>query len=100
MRLIPAIDLRDGRCVRLYKGDFDQETRYAIDPVVLRGQYRELGAEWLHVVDLDGAEDGLAGEPAVDRANAYGRRCRRAVRGAAFAAPRASIRHWEWSRAR
>ncbi len=58
MRLIPAIDLRDGRCVRLLKGDFEQETRYAVDPVALAGQYRELGAEWLHVVDLDGAKSG------------------------------------------
>jgi phosphoribosylformimino-5-aminoimidazole carboxamide ribotide isomerase len=58
MRLIPAIDLRDGRCVRLLKGDFAQETRYAVDPVELAVQYREQGAEWLHVVDLDGAKRG------------------------------------------
>jgi phosphoribosylformimino-5-aminoimidazole carboxamide ribotide isomerase len=58
MRLIPAIDLRDGRCVRLFKGDFEQETRYPVDPVALAAQYRELGAEWLHVVDLDGAKSG------------------------------------------
>jgi len=56
--LIPAIDLRDGRCVRLLKGDFEQETRYAADPVELAVQYRELGARWLHVVDLDGAKRG------------------------------------------
>ncbi|RPI60809.1 MAG: 1-(5-phosphoribosyl)-5-((5-phosphoribosylamino)methylideneamino)imidazole-4-carboxamide isomerase, partial [Lysobacterales bacterium] len=58
MELIPAIDLRDGRCVRLLKGDFAQETRYAVDPVELAQQYRELGAGWLHVVDLDGAKRG------------------------------------------
>ena len=58
MRLIPAIDLRDGRCVRLLKGDFAQETRYDVDPVALAVQYRELGALWLHVVDLDGAKRG------------------------------------------
>ena len=58
MQLIPAIDLRDGRCVRLLKGDFAQETRYAVDPVQLAGQYRALGAQWLHVVDLDGAKRG------------------------------------------
>jgi phosphoribosylformimino-5-aminoimidazole carboxamide ribotide isomerase len=58
MKLIPAIDLRDGRCVRLLKGDFAQETRYAVDPVELAQQYRELGADWLHVVDLDGAKRG------------------------------------------
>jgi len=58
MDLIPAIDLRDGRCVRLFKGDFAQETRYAVDPVELAQQYSELGARWLHVVDLDGAKRG------------------------------------------
>jgi phosphoribosylformimino-5-aminoimidazole carboxamide ribotide isomerase len=58
MYLIPAIDLRDGRCVRLLHGDFAQETRYAVDPVELAVQYRDLGARWLHVVDLDGAKRG------------------------------------------
>jgi phosphoribosylformimino-5-aminoimidazole carboxamide ribotide isomerase len=58
MRLLPAIDLRDGRCVRLLYGDFAQETRYDVDPVELAVQYRELGARWLHVVDLDGAKQG------------------------------------------
>lgn len=59
MRLIPAIDIRGGRCVRLLQGDFDRETRYDADPVELAAQYRELGADWLHVVDLDGAADGV-----------------------------------------
>ena len=58
MELIPAIDLRDGRCVRLLYGDFAKETRYDVDPVELAVQYRELGARWLHVVDLDGAKRG------------------------------------------
>jgi len=58
MELIPAIDLRDGRCVRLLYGDFAKETRYAVDPVELAVQYRDLGAGWLHVVDLDGAKQG------------------------------------------
>jgi len=58
MKLIPAIDLRDGRCVRLLQGDFAQETRYAVDPVELAVQYREQGADWLHIVDLDGAKRG------------------------------------------
>ena len=61
MRLIPAIDLKSGRCVRLYQGDFDAETRYAVDPMELAGRYRALGADWLHVVDLDGAKDGVGG---------------------------------------
>jgi phosphoribosylformimino-5-aminoimidazole carboxamide ribotide isomerase len=58
MRLIPAIDLRAGRCVRLLHGDFEAETRYPTDPQSLLTQYRGVGADWLHVVDLDGARDG------------------------------------------
>jgi phosphoribosylformimino-5-aminoimidazole carboxamide ribotide isomerase len=58
MELYPAIDLRDGRCVRLLKGDFAQETQYAVDPIDLAVRYRALGARWLHVVDLDGAKRG------------------------------------------
>jgi phosphoribosylformimino-5-aminoimidazole carboxamide ribotide isomerase len=58
MELIPAIDLRDGRCVRLLQGDFARETRYPVDPVELGQRYRGLGARWLHVVDLDGAKRG------------------------------------------
>jgi phosphoribosylformimino-5-aminoimidazole carboxamide ribotide isomerase len=61
MRLIPAVDLRDGRCVRLLQGDFAAETRYAATPFELLARYRDLGADWLHVVDLDGARDGSAG---------------------------------------
>ena len=59
MELIPAIDLRDGRCVRLLQGDFERETRYSLDPVDLAERYRELGARSLHVVDLDGAKRGV-----------------------------------------
>ena len=58
MILIPSIDLRNGRCVRLLKGNFDQETRYDLEPHELLQRYRALGASWLHVVDLDGAKDG------------------------------------------
>jgi phosphoribosylformimino-5-aminoimidazole carboxamide ribotide isomerase len=58
MDLLPAIDLRDGRCVRLLKGDFAQETHYDVDPVTLATEYAALGARWLHVVDLDGAKRG------------------------------------------
>ncbi len=59
MRLIPSIDLRGGRCVRLLKGDFDAETRYDSDPRDLLRAYQAQGADWLHIVDLDGARDGL-----------------------------------------
>jgi phosphoribosylformimino-5-aminoimidazole carboxamide ribotide isomerase len=58
MRLIPAIDLKAGRCVRLLKGDFNEETRYPIAAADLLGSYRDMGADWLHVVDLDGAQGG------------------------------------------
>ena len=59
MLLIPAIDLRGGRCVRLYQGDFGAETRYEYSPRELLAKYRTLGASWVHVVDLDGARDGV-----------------------------------------
>ncbi len=58
MLLIPAIDLRNGRCVRLFKGDFAAETRYEYEPHELLQRYRGIGASWLHVVDLDGAREG------------------------------------------
>lgn len=58
MLLIPAIDLRGGRCVRLHQGDFEAETRYEVGPQELADRYRALGATWLHVVDLDGAREG------------------------------------------
>ncbi len=58
MLLVPAIDLRHGRCVRLFQGDFAAETRYELEPHELLLRYRGLGASWLHVVDLDGAKDG------------------------------------------
>jgi phosphoribosylformimino-5-aminoimidazole carboxamide ribotide isomerase len=59
MLLIPAIDLRNGRCVRLFQGDFAAETRYEHEPHELLRRYLEFGASWLHVVDLDGAKDGV-----------------------------------------
>ena len=61
MLLIPSIDLRGGQCVRLLKGQFDAETRYAIDPRELLRRYADAGVRWLHLVDLDGARDGTPG---------------------------------------
>ena len=61
MLLIPSIDLRGGHCVRLFKGAFDAETRYDLDPALLLERYAGMGASWLHVVDLDGARDGRLG---------------------------------------
>src|SRR3954447_23847304 len=73
MLLIPAIDLRNGRCVRLFKGDFNAETRYDYDPLDLHERYRGFGATWLHVVDLDGAKDGgLANRPTIVKLAAQG----------------------------
>jgi len=58
MLLIPAIDVRAGRCVRLYQGNFAAETRYAAEPGELLLRYQAHGASWLHLVDLDRARDG------------------------------------------
>ena len=58
MTVIPAIDLRGGRCVRLRQGDFARETVYDDDPVVLASRYADAGFRRLHIVDLDGARSG------------------------------------------
>ena len=59
MELIPAIDLKGGRCVRLVRGDFAAETRYPSTPEALYERYAAFGARHLHVVDLDGARYGV-----------------------------------------
>lgn len=56
---IPAIDIRGGRCVRLVEGDYARETAYADDPAEMARHWQAEGAQRLHVVDLDGARDGL-----------------------------------------
>lgn len=58
MIILPAIDIKDGKCVRLYQGDFDRLTTYDADPVQVARRWQEAGASWLHVVDLDGALNG------------------------------------------
>ena len=58
MQIFPAIDLRGGQVVRLYQGDYDQETVYAQDPCAVARDFLAAGARYLHVVDLDGARDG------------------------------------------
>ena len=65
MEFYPAIDLRDGRCVRLVEGDFARETAYSDDPVAVARSFQAAGARWIHVVDLDGARTGRAGNRAV-----------------------------------
>ena len=58
MILYPAIDIREGRAVRLMQGDYERETAYDADPVDAAERWAEGGAKWLHVVDLDGARGG------------------------------------------
>jgi phosphoribosylformimino-5-aminoimidazole carboxamide ribotide isomerase len=58
MQVIPAIDLRGGRCVRLRQGDFDQETVFGEDPAAIALRWQSEGAERIHLVDLDGAKAG------------------------------------------
>jgi phosphoribosylformimino-5-aminoimidazole carboxamide ribotide isomerase len=58
MRVIPAIDLMGGKCVRLYQGDFEQSTKYSDDPISTARGFAEFSAADLHVVDLDGARSG------------------------------------------
>ena len=60
MIVYPAIDVRGGRCVRLVEGDFARETAFDADPAEAARRWADAGAEWLHVVDLDGA---VVGEP-------------------------------------
>ena len=58
MLIIPAIDLQGGEAVRLFKGDYDVKTVYSSDPVSLARGFQQMGAKYLHVVDLDGAKGG------------------------------------------
>lgn len=58
MQVIPAIDLKDGKCVRLFQGDFDQRTDYGDDPIEFARKYQAIGFTDLHIVDLDGAQSG------------------------------------------
>ena len=58
MRVIPAIDIKDGKCVRLYKGDFEKSKIYADNPIKIAKQFERDGAKLIHVVDLDGAKEG------------------------------------------
>ena len=68
MEVIPAIDLRGGRCVRLVQGDYDRELVFSDDPVAVARRWAEQGAPRLHVVDLDGARTGRLVNDAVVRA--------------------------------
>lgn len=56
MLVIPAIDLKDGEAVRLYKGDYNKKVVYSSHPEELAAEFEKMGAKYLHVVDLDGAK--------------------------------------------
>jgi phosphoribosylformimino-5-aminoimidazole carboxamide ribotide isomerase len=58
VELIPAIDLRNGQVVRLRRGDYNDQTTYAVDPVDVARKFQDAGCKWLHIVDLDGAKEG------------------------------------------
>jgi phosphoribosylformimino-5-aminoimidazole carboxamide ribotide isomerase len=58
MKIFPAIDIKDKKCVRLVKGDFDNKTEYKMSPVDQAGKYKDFGFKNLHIVDLDGALTG------------------------------------------
>ena len=58
MKIFPAIDIKDKKCVRLVKGDFDNKTEYEMSPVEQAGRYKDYGFKNLHIVDLDGALTG------------------------------------------
>ena len=58
MKIIPAIDIKDGKCVRLFQGDFDQATKYSDDPAAVGQRFSALAVTNLHIVDLDGARTG------------------------------------------
>jgi phosphoribosylformimino-5-aminoimidazole carboxamide ribotide isomerase len=68
MKIFPAIDLFDKKAVRLYKGDYAQMTVYSDDPVSVALDFKRLGAEYIHVVDLEGAKDGTTPNLSVVRA--------------------------------
>ncbi|MBD1372740.1 1-(5-phosphoribosyl)-5-[(5-phosphoribosylamino)methylideneamino]imidazole-4-carboxamide isomerase [Hazenella sp. IB182357] len=58
--IYPAIDMRNGRCVRLQQGDYNEETVYGDSPYSMAKHFADQGAEWIHMVDLDGAKDGAS----------------------------------------
>tara|TARA_B100001079_G_C16321887_1_gene475043 strand:+ start:200 stop:928 length:729 start_codon:yes stop_codon:yes gene_type:complete len=58
MKIFPAIDLKDGKCVRLAKGAYDKVTTYSDDPIMVAEEWISQGSSYLHIIDLDGARDG------------------------------------------
>ena len=58
LEILPSIDLRDGKVIRLKQGDYAQQINYAVDPFETAARFAQAGARWMHVVDLDGAKEG------------------------------------------
>ena len=58
MEILPAIDLQGGKCVRLIQGDYQRQIHYSNDPVEVAKGFEQVGARWIHIVDLDGARSG------------------------------------------
>jgi len=58
MQIIPAIDIKNGKCVRLFQGDYDKETIYSSNPIEIALKWKNQGAKMIHIVDLDGAKSG------------------------------------------
>ena len=67
MIILPAVDLLGGKCVRLLKGDYDKVTVYNDDPLSQAWEFKEAGAQWIHVVDLDAARTGVPTNHAIIR---------------------------------
>ncbi|MDQ1466899.1 MAG: phosphoribosylformimino-5-aminoimidazole carboxamide ribotide isomerase [Actinomycetota bacterium] len=76
MELYPAIDLLDGRCVRLEQGDYERKTEYDENPVTVARRFEAAGTRWIHVVDLDAARTGSAGNLGVIEAICNAVACR------------------------
>ncbi|PKN83009.1 MAG: 1-(5-phosphoribosyl)-5-[(5-phosphoribosylamino)methylideneamino]imidazole-4-carboxamide isomerase [Chloroflexi bacterium HGW-Chloroflexi-9] len=72
MEIIPAVDIRDGKCVRLAQGDYARETVFGDDPLAMARQWAAQGATRIHVVDLDGARSGVASNAPIVQAIARG----------------------------
>lgn len=58
IQILPSVDLRNGAVVRLKQGDYNRQIDYPVDPLDVARSYRDAGAEWMHIVDLDGAKEG------------------------------------------
>jgi len=58
LTIVPSIDLRNGKVIRLRKGDYADQLNYDVDPVATAHSFRDAGAQWMHIVDLDGAKEG------------------------------------------